>query len=139
MTSHETRQSTTLWERGGRFFLDWIKSLGLYAAIVSAGTLLFMVGSSIVGYLAYSDRPGAGWGPGVFSWGEVKFFVGWLPLLIYSLGAVLLGAQMMSIGFLAELITAYSSRDQDSYSIAERVGHHEAAPDTDHQPSAKHE
>jgi glycosyltransferase involved in cell wall biosynthesis len=44
------------------------------------------------------------------------------PLLIYALGAVLLGAQMMSIGFLAELITAYMSRDEDSYSIAERTG-----------------
>jgi dolichol-phosphate mannosyltransferase len=44
------------------------------------------------------------------------------PLLIYSLAALLLGAQMMSIGFLAELITAYQSRDEDSYSIAERTG-----------------
>jgi dolichol-phosphate mannosyltransferase len=43
------------------------------------------------------------------------------PMLLYSLGAVLLGAQLMSIGFLAELITAYMSRDEDSYSIAERT------------------
>lgn len=43
------------------------------------------------------------------------------PLLLYSLGAVLLGGQMMSIGFLAELITAYMSRDQESYSIAEKT------------------
>jgi glycosyltransferase involved in cell wall biosynthesis len=43
------------------------------------------------------------------------------PLLIYSLAALLLGAQMMSIGFLAELITAYQSRDEDAYSIAERT------------------
>src|SRR5262245_37091777 len=42
-------------------------------------------------------------------------------LLYYALGALLLGAQMMSIGFLAELITAYQSRDEDSYSIAEQV------------------
>jgi dolichol-phosphate mannosyltransferase len=44
------------------------------------------------------------------------------PLLIYSVAALLLGAQMMSIGFLAELITAYQGRDEDSYSIAERIG-----------------
>jgi dolichol-phosphate mannosyltransferase len=44
------------------------------------------------------------------------------PLLIYALAAVLLGAQMMSIGFLAELITAYQGRDEDSYSIAEETG-----------------
>jgi glycosyltransferase involved in cell wall biosynthesis len=43
------------------------------------------------------------------------------PLLIYSVAALLLGAQMMSIGFLAELITAYQSRDEDSYSIAEQT------------------
>jgi len=43
------------------------------------------------------------------------------PLLIYSVAALLLGAQMMSIGFLAELITAYQGRDEDSYSIAERT------------------
>ena len=45
------------------------------------------------------------------------------PLLIYSVAAVLLGAQMMSIGFLAELITAYHSHDEDAYSIAETTDH----------------
>jgi len=40
-------------------------------------------------------------------------------LVYYSLAALLLGAQLMSIGFLAELITAYQSRDTDSYSIKE--------------------
>ena len=40
------------------------------------------------------------------------------PLLIYCVAALLLGAQMISIGFLAELITAYQSRVEDSYSIA---------------------
>jgi glycosyltransferase involved in cell wall biosynthesis len=43
------------------------------------------------------------------------------PLLIYSLAALLLGAQMMSMGFLAELITAYQGGDEHSYSIAERT------------------
>jgi dolichol-phosphate mannosyltransferase len=41
------------------------------------------------------------------------------PALIYALAALLMGAQLMSMGFLAELITAYHSRDTDSYSIAE--------------------
>jgi dolichol-phosphate mannosyltransferase len=45
------------------------------------------------------------------------------PLLIYSLGALLLGAQMISIGFVAELMTAHLGRDEDSYSIAERTPH----------------
>lgn len=43
------------------------------------------------------------------------------PLLIYSVGAMLLGGQMLSIGFLAELITAYTGRDEDTYSIAEQT------------------
>jgi dolichol-phosphate mannosyltransferase len=43
------------------------------------------------------------------------------PLLIYALAALLMGAQMMSIGFLAELITAYQGRDEDSYSIVEQT------------------
>lgn len=44
------------------------------------------------------------------------------PLLHYSIAILLLGAQMMSIGFLAELITAYQSRDEDTYSISQQTG-----------------
>jgi glycosyltransferase involved in cell wall biosynthesis len=43
------------------------------------------------------------------------------PLLSYSLGAVLLGAQLFSVGILAELLTAYQSRNEDYYSIADRI------------------
>ncbi len=43
-------------------------------------------------------------------------------MFFYCLGALLLGAQLMSIGFLAELITAYQGRDADTYSIAEDTG-----------------
>jgi hypothetical protein len=41
------------------------------------------------------------------------------PLLIYSVAALLMGIQLMSIGFLAELIISFMSRDEESYSIAE--------------------
>ncbi len=44
------------------------------------------------------------------------------PALIYSAAAMLLGAQMVSIGFLAELITAYMSKEQESYSVKEKTG-----------------
>jgi hypothetical protein len=37
---------------------------------------------------------------------------------------LLLGGQLMSIGFLAELITAYHLRDADTYSIADRTAQH---------------
>jgi glycosyltransferase involved in cell wall biosynthesis len=52
------------------------------------------------------------------------------PAVIYSLGALLLGAQMMSMGFLAELITAYQVRDADTYSIAEQTPEHADRPTT---------
>ena len=43
------------------------------------------------------------------------------PMLIYALAALLLGAQMMTIGFLAELLIAYHGRHDDVYSVAERT------------------
>jgi dolichol-phosphate mannosyltransferase len=61
------------------------------------------------------------------------------PLLIYAVAALLLGAQMMSIGFLAELITAYQGRDEDSYSIAEQIRGPEIAAEAWLAPSAGHE
>jgi dolichol-phosphate mannosyltransferase len=48
------------------------------------------------------------------------------PLLVYSAAALIMGVQVMSIGFLAELITAYQSRDEDAYSIADRLEHSSA-------------
>jgi dolichol-phosphate mannosyltransferase len=44
-----------------------------------------------------------------------------LAATLYSLGALLFGGQLMSIGFLAELVTAYHSPDHLPYSIAERT------------------
>ncbi len=52
------------------------------------------------------------------------------PVLIYALGALLMGGQFMSIGFLAELITAYQGRDSDTYSVAERTQEAVVAVDT---------
>ena len=43
------------------------------------------------------------------------------PMLIYSLAALLLGAQMMTMGFLAELVIASQGRHDDVYSVAERT------------------
>jgi hypothetical protein len=43
------------------------------------------------------------------------------PAVIYSMGALLLGAQLMSMGFLAELFTAYYGRSSRPYSIKSRV------------------
>ncbi len=43
------------------------------------------------------------------------------PAMIYSLGLLLFGGQLMSIGFLGELILAYHKHDIQTYSIAERT------------------
>lgn len=43
------------------------------------------------------------------------------PLMHYGIAALLLGAQMMSIGLLAELMTAYSGKEEDTYSVAEQT------------------
>jgi glycosyltransferase involved in cell wall biosynthesis len=44
------------------------------------------------------------------------------PLLVYSAAALLFGAQLLSIGLLAEMLTAFNLRDEDRYSVADRVG-----------------
>jgi len=46
--------------------------------------------------------------------------IGPRPLLAYSVVSLLLGGQLLSLGFLAELIVAYTGRDASHYSIAER-------------------
>ncbi len=51
------------------------------------------------------------------------------PALIYSLGLLLLGGQLMSIGFLAELFIAYHVPETQGYSISERT------PSPDEKPN----
>ena len=43
------------------------------------------------------------------------------PALYYSLVLFLIGGQMMSMGFLGELITAHLGHDLDTYSITEQT------------------
>lgn len=56
--------------------------------------------------------------------------IGTRPLLAYSIAMTLLGAQAITLGLLAELIVAYTGRDRDSFSIAERTrrSSHEQEP-----------
>jgi len=50
------------------------------------------------------------------------------PAMIYSMGLLLFGGQLMSIGFLGELILAYHQHDIETYSIAERSVRRYAQP-----------
>ena len=47
--------------------------------------------------------------------------IGPRPLLSYSMGMLLLGGQLVSLGFLAELIVAHTGKDSDTYSVSERI------------------
>ena len=48
--------------------------------------------------------------------------IGSRPLLAYSVAATLLGGQSLSLGLLAELFVSNTVREQDTFSVAERVG-----------------
>ena len=48
--------------------------------------------------------------------------IGDRPLLAYSVASLLVGGQLLSLGFLAELIVSNTRRTDDTYSIAERIG-----------------
>jgi glycosyltransferase involved in cell wall biosynthesis len=76
------------------------------------GLLAFIFGASGLGYLAIcwslAQQGVEGYGP-----------IGHRPLLIYSAAALVLGVQMLGIGFLAELMISINFRDQPQYSVAE--------------------
>jgi hypothetical protein len=79
----------------------------------SIGLVSFLAGSGALVYLTITWLITQFWDPTLFLPLHQR------PLLIYALGALLLGAQMMSMGFLAELITAYTVPERQTYSIAE--------------------
>ena len=47
--------------------------------------------------------------------------IGNRPLLFYSIALLVVGVQLLSLGILAELVTAYNIRAEDTYSIAETI------------------
>ena len=47
--------------------------------------------------------------------------IGTRPLLIYSASLLIVGMQLVSLGILAELVTSYNIRAEDTYSIAETL------------------
>jgi glycosyltransferase involved in cell wall biosynthesis len=63
--------------------------------------------------------------------------IGDRPLLIYSVAVLGVGTQLVSLGILAELVTSYSLRSEDTYSVAERLGpsqHPAPAQGPGHEP-----
>lgn len=75
-------------------------------------------------------------------WVLSRTIPGWTPvhlheraLFFYSLGFLLFGGQMMSVGFLAELLISQQSRETDTFSIAEETPE-PAAEERQHERSA---
>jgi glycosyltransferase involved in cell wall biosynthesis len=59
--------------------------------------------------------------------------IGDRPLLLYSFANLVVGAQLVSLGILAELVTAYNIRAEDTYSIAETTPEHGKTSSADEQ------
>jgi dolichol-phosphate mannosyltransferase len=82
-------------------------SIGLVSFIIGALMLLYLTGYWIISRLDL---------------GVEVIHLSTRPLLLYSIALLLLGGQLMSIGFLAELFIAYHGPHTKTYSICERAG-----------------
>ncbi len=81
-------------------------AMGVFFFLVGGGGLAFL---AIVWLLTHLP-PYRDYGP-----------IGSRPLLAYSIAALLLGGQLLSLGFLGELMVALTGRDVDTYSVAEHT------------------
>jgi glycosyltransferase involved in cell wall biosynthesis len=79
------------------------------------GLLMLLVGSAGMVYLAWY-------------WLTHSDPIGNRPLLIYSAAFLGVGAQMLTLGVLAELVTSYNLRPKDTYSVAEQIGPKDEEP-----------
>jgi glycosyltransferase involved in cell wall biosynthesis len=79
---------------------------GLLAFVLGLGGLAFLAAGWVLGY-----RP-----------------IGTRPLLLYSATLLGFGTQLLSLGILAELVTSYNIRAEDTYSVAETLGSRHAEP-----------
>jgi glycosyltransferase involved in cell wall biosynthesis len=64
--------------------------------------------------------------------------IGTRPLLFYSIALALIGMQLVSLGVLAELVTAYNIRPEQTYSVAERIDGAERLHPPPHEPGPMH-
>lgn len=82
--------------------------------IGSCGLLSFLFGAGSLVYLGFTWIVRL-WAPDMFQPIHTR------ALPVYAVAALLFGTQLLSIGFLAELLTAHVTRDVDTYNIAEEV------------------
>lgn len=80
-----------------------------------AGLVLMAIGTLGLAYLA---------GVWVYdNWivGDHSHPIGTRPLLAYSAATLVVGTQLVALGVLAELVTSYNLRPEDTFSVAERL------------------
>jgi hypothetical protein len=66
--------------------------------------------------------------------------IGNRPMLLYAIAFLVVGVQLLSLGILAELVTAYNIRAEDTYSVAETIPARPAADESSGPvPPAPHE
>jgi dolichol-phosphate mannosyltransferase len=113
-------QSKYGWRRFARGFLDLLTVKFLTGfnhrpqhLLGGVGLLSFAVGAAGLAYLTVL------WLCNYFGWGEFGP-IGGRPLLIFSATLLLLGFQMISMGLVAELITARNLDRNQLYTVAER-------------------
>jgi glycosyltransferase involved in cell wall biosynthesis len=63
--------------------------------------------------------------------------IGNRPMLFYSIALLIVGVQLLSLGILAELVTAYNIRPEETYSIAEVAESRLPMTPDAHQPLAQ--
>jgi glycosyltransferase involved in cell wall biosynthesis len=87
--------------------LHVLGAMGLVLLLLGALGMTYL---AVVWVLEHTVTPGR-YGP-----------IGTRPLLVYSVALLVVGTQLVSLGILAELVTSYNIRAEDTYSIAETLG-----------------
>ena len=73
------------------------------------GLGMLLIGGLVMTYLA-------------IEWVRGNGPIGTRPLLSYSIAFLGVGTQLLTLGILAELVTSFNIRPEDTFSVAERVG-----------------
>lgn len=95
----------------------------------TGGLISFVLGVFVLTYLAarwaFSRLPywiGMKLVPAGVDFESLVYQLSDRPIVLYSMGLLLLGAQLMSMGFVAEMLIAYHDPKIKPYSIADRAG-----------------
>lgn len=106
--------------RYGQRPLHVLGALGLAMLVLGGSGLVFLAVIWVIGFWVEGYRP-----------------IGDRPLLIYSATLCGVGTQLLCMGILAEMVTAYSIRESDTFSVAETLEPDDPRPVPDPDPTLK--